>query len=127
MDDVLLAVWNNVDDYDSTKSSFKNWIAAITKYKAINYQRKHIKQLEKQVLLEPNTLETEQLVLEHDIESLLMQLNKEDRILFTRYYLEDQDMKSLEEDLNIPKSQIYNRLSRGRKKLRTLKDKFSEI
>lgn len=127
LDDVLLAVWDNICDYDSSKSSFKNWIAAITKYKAINYQRKHIRQLEKQVSLEPSTLETEQQVLEHDIESLLMHLNPEDKLLFTKYYLEGQDMKSLEEDLNATKSQLYNRLSRGRKKLRTMKNKFSEI
>lgn len=126
LDDVLLAVWNNIDDYDSSKSSFKNWIAVITKYKAINYQRKHIKQLENQTLLEPSTLETEQRILEHDVESLLMHLNKEDRILFKKYYLEDLDIKMLEEDLNATKSQIYNRLSRGRKKLRKLKNKFSE-
>lgn len=126
LDDVLLAVWDNIDDYNSAKSSFKNWIAVITKYKAINYQRKHIKQLENQALLEPSTLETEQRVLEHDVESLLMHLNKEDQILFKKYYLEDLDIKMLEEDLNATKSQIYNRLSRGRKKLRTLKNKFSE-
>lgn len=126
LDDVLLAVWDNIDDYDSSKSSFKNWIAVITKYKAINYQRKHIKQLENQALLEPSTLKTEQRILEHDVESLLMHLNKEDRILFKKYYLEDLDIKMLEEDLNATKSQIYNRLSRGRKKLRKLKNKFSE-
>src|SRR4051812_15685120 len=43
LDDVLLLIWKNIDSYDKTKNSLKNWIAAITKYKAIDYQRQYKK------------------------------------------------------------------------------------
>jgi len=35
----LLAIWDNIDSFDEDKNSFKNWVAAISKYKSIDYQR----------------------------------------------------------------------------------------
>ncbi|MEK1831143.1 sigma factor [Priestia megaterium] len=43
VNDVLLAVWHHIDRFDSEKNTFKNWVAAVAKYKAIDYQRKYIK------------------------------------------------------------------------------------
>ncbi|UOB97484.1 RNA polymerase factor sigma-70 [Bacillus wiedmannii] len=43
MDDVLLAIWNHIEKYDEEKNTLKNWIAAITKYKSIDYARKYAK------------------------------------------------------------------------------------
>ena len=43
MDDVLLANWNYIEKYDEEKNTLKNWIAAITKYKSIDYARKYAK------------------------------------------------------------------------------------
>ena len=43
LDDVLLAAWHHIDSYDlQTRNSFKQWLAAIAKYKAIDYQRKRL-------------------------------------------------------------------------------------
>ena len=38
--DVLLSVWDNISYFNPEKNSFKNWIAAIAKYKSIDYLRK---------------------------------------------------------------------------------------
>ncbi|MGF7186815.1 DNA-directed RNA polymerase specialized sigma24 family protein [Desulfitispora alkaliphila] len=43
LDDVLLAVWDNIDSFYPEKNSFKNWVAAIAKYKSIDYKRKYLK------------------------------------------------------------------------------------
>ncbi|MFO1446049.1 hypothetical protein KDN24_23175 [Bacillus sp. Bva_UNVM-123] len=61
-DDVLLLVWQNITSYNKDKNSLKNWIAAITKYKAIDYQRQYKKfllqrELEDYMLVDPNRAE----------------------------------------------------------------------
>lgn len=37
-------MWNNIESFDEEKGEFKNWIAAISKYKAIDYKRKFFKE-----------------------------------------------------------------------------------
>ena len=45
VDDVLMSVWNNIKSFDKSKNTFKNWICAVSKYKAIDYKKEnhHIK------------------------------------------------------------------------------------
>lgn len=43
IDNVLLDIWNNINYFDESKSTFKNWIGSIAKYKAINYKNKRYK------------------------------------------------------------------------------------
>lgn len=40
-DDVFLNVWNHIESFDETKTSFKNWIAGIARYRSIDYLRKY--------------------------------------------------------------------------------------
>lgn len=40
MDDVFVSVWSNIGSFKKDKGNFKNWIACIAKYKAIDYSRK---------------------------------------------------------------------------------------
>ncbi|MDQ0174927.1 sigma factor [Bacillus chungangensis] len=42
--DVFLLVWNNIESLDEGKGNFKYWIAAISKYRAIDYKRRLFKQ-----------------------------------------------------------------------------------
>ncbi len=62
MNDCLLNIWENIDSYDENRSSFKNWIGGIAKYKSIDYTRKYLKDLENQniedvtVAVEDNSL-----------------------------------------------------------------------
>ena len=39
-DDVLMKVWEHADDYDESRCEFKSWLAAIARYRAIDYLRK---------------------------------------------------------------------------------------
>lgn len=41
--DAFLAIWDNIDGFQKEKNTFKNWICAIDKYKAIDYKRKYLR------------------------------------------------------------------------------------
>lgn len=41
MDDVFLDVWNNIDRFDESKGSFRNWITAIARFRSIDYLRRY--------------------------------------------------------------------------------------
>ena len=44
LNDAILKVWQNIDAYDQAKSEFKNWCAAVAKYRAIDYYRRYHKE-----------------------------------------------------------------------------------
>lgn len=127
VDDILLGIWNHIESFHAEKNSFKNWIAAISKYKSIDYKRKYVKFLAGQSLEEgdvESTLDDQIREINKELsletESLLSQLNAEDRELLINYYVNEKDTATLANELQVNKSAIHNRLSRGRKKLRKL-------
>ena len=127
LDDVLLSIWNHIDSFDEDKNTFKNWVAAITKYKAIDYQRKYKKYLEQRnienvVVASPIYVENEVLAnqLSATSENMLSHLKEKDQALFIKHYFDDKNVDELAEEMGVKKSVIYNRLSRGRNKLRLL-------
>lgn len=127
IDDVLLSIWNNINRFDESKNTFKNWIASITRYRIIDYKRKYIKTLNLEEvdinkLKDNSTIEDGLLKkeLRDEIENLLSNLNPRDKDIFIKHYLEDKDIKILAKEMGVKTDNIYNRLSRGRKKLRVL-------
>ncbi len=125
MNDCLFAIWKNIDSYDETRASFKSWISGIAKHKCINYKRKYLKELqnisiEDLDLVDEKNIEEEIIKneIKKEVGELLCCLADEDKIILTKYYLEDIDIADISDDLNISKSIIYNRLSRARKKLK---------
>lgn len=126
-DDVLLLIWHNINYYDKSKNSLKNWIAAITKHKSIDYQRQYNKfllqqEVEDHMLIDFNHAETKMMetVFSSQTEQLLSSLKKEDQLLFVQHYCEQKSVEELAKAQGVQKSVLYNRLSRGRKKLRTI-------
>ena len=125
MNDCLLAIWNNIGDYDSERNSFKNWIAKIAKYKSIDYVRKHLRDLENQNI-EDLTIPVEDSSLKavltrelkEETEKLLSSLPKETREIFKQLYFEGKDLDELAEATGFSKPVLYNRISRGKKKIR---------
>ena len=125
MNDCLMGIWENICYYDPKKSSFKNWVGGIAKYKSLNYVRKYLKDLENEnienIILpaEDNALKE---ILENEIstetEKMLKSLSEEDRGIFIKLYLEDKNMDEVSFDTGLAKPVIYNRLSRGKKKMR---------
>lgn len=126
MDDVLLAIWNNIDTFDESKNTFKNWIAAISKYKSIDYKRKYLKLLQEEsigMIEEAATNPIEECFKEEvsqETEALLSSLSKEDRKIFLDYYINQKPIQTLAKEKGIRPQVLYNKLSRGRKKLKEI-------
>ncbi|XGY05870.1 sigma-70 family RNA polymerase sigma factor [Priestia megaterium] len=121
INDVLLAVWHHIHRFDSEKNTFENWVAAVAKYKAIDYQRKYIK-TQHEALGEAEFGESPEVhnVQTNDVEELLGHLNEGDRELFKAYYLQEVELKQIAKKQETTISNLYNRLSRGRKKLKAI-------
>ena len=121
VDDVLMSIWNNIKRFDSSKNTFKNWICAISKYKAIDYKRKYLSKFEyvdmsqEIYYIDQELLKSE---MEEDINDLLSHLNESDRKLFKEHYLKGESLEEIAIKNNTKVSNLYNRLSRGRKRIR---------
>ncbi len=126
INDVFLSIWNNIDKF-SGSGSFKSWIGTIAKFKAIDYKRKYLKlnSLENIDDFHFNSTETtEDNIIKKEflfeIRSMLNQLNEKDRELFIKYYFNEEKVQTICTDLNMSSTQVYSRLSRGRRKLREI-------
>jgi RNA polymerase sigma factor (sigma-70 family) len=122
LDDVLLSVWNHIECFDPSRNSFKQWIAAIAKYKAIDYRRRQMIYNNKQQLVsevnETSYSATGYVEDATSVEELFEQLSAIERSIFEQYYLVGTPTGEIAEQWNTKESWVYNKLSRGRKKLR---------
>ena len=121
VDDVLMSIWDNIKSFDKSKNTFKNWICAVSKYKAIDYKKKYISKIEHMDLsqeiyyIDQELLKTE---IEEEVNDLLSYLNESDRRLFEDHYLKGEPLEEIAIKNNTKVSNLYNRLSRGRKRIR---------
>ncbi len=121
VDDVLMSIWDNIKSFDCSKNTFKNWICAISKYKAIDYKKKYLTKMEHVDIseeiyyIDQGLLKSE---MEEEINDILRYLNESDRLLFKEYYLKGETLEEIAIKNNTKVSNLYNRLSRGRKKIR---------
>lgn len=127
INDILMAVWYNVDSFDENKSKFKNWLAGVSKYKCIDYKRKYLKNLLHEnidnldVSVEDTSLnEIINNEISKDLESMLNCLKKEDKDLFLKLYVQEKDMNDVCFETGMKRDVIYNRISRGKKKIKAL-------
>lgn len=123
VNDIYFAVWNNMDCYDPTKSSLKNWLASVAKYKAIDYRRKlqkrygrEIYELENMEL--PYNEDAFETAGDSDFYRLLDGLNDRERLAVIKRYLEGHEITEIAVDTGVSPTAVYKRLSRGREKIR---------
>jgi RNA polymerase sigma factor (sigma-70 family) len=121
--DVLVSIWFHIDSFDPTKNEFKQWIAAIAKYRAIDYMRKserlkqHVSKVEfdERIASQPSLMQDRP-----DTSSLFKGLNDTERKIFEKYYVEGVPSKEIAQEFQAKESWVHNKLSRGRKKLKTI-------
>lgn len=124
LNDCLLAIWENIDSYDEKQAKFTSWIGGIAKYKSLNYIRKYNKDLENIEIDENISQEDTNLDIlikkefNKQILDLLSHLSEEDKKIFIEVYFKDKTAKEISQELDLKEEVIYNRLSRGRKKLK---------
>ena len=127
INDVFLAVWENIESYRPMRSSFVNWIAGIARYKAIDYKRKYLNRIQtgnlEDVTAGEEDREQMKIIeeeLSEEMEEMLSCLSPEDRELFMKLYVEEMEPEEVSRQTGMKKDVIYNRVSRGRRKIRKL-------
>lgn len=127
INDILLGIWNNIDQFDENKNAFKNWVAGISKYKTIDCKRKYLRDLEIQniddieILGQDNTsMEVLRKEIAKDLEDLLGCLKRKDKEIFTKLYIEGCAMEDVSKLTGLTRDVIYNRVSRGKRKLKKM-------
>lgn len=127
INDILLGIWSNIDSFDENKSEFRNWVAGIAKFKSIDYKRKYLKGLEFEniddldISISDNThkdiIKEE---LDDEVSEMLNYLKEKDRDLFYKLYVEEKEIDTVSYETGLKRDVIYNRLSRGKKKIQKL-------
>lgn len=126
LEDVLVSIWFHIDSFDSTKNELKQWIAAIAKYRAIDYVRKSEKSRQNISKLEFDERVSSQPISKQivfDMSCLLNELNDTERTVFEKYYVEGVSSREIAKEFQTKESWVHNKLSRGRKKLKTILEK----
>lgn len=125
VNDIYMAVWRNIESFNSGKGTFKSWLIAVSKYKAIDYKRAinknpNMGSIEDYVLTSENTIEDSIISKENKSEILcaINEMKPIDKEIFIRRYFICDDIMDIAKDLNINRSTVDNRLSRGRKFLK---------
>lgn len=125
MDDVFLDVWNNIDRFDESKGSFRNWITAIARFRSIDYLRRYSRRCSEEDISEyenklanDNMLEIINEDISDSMEKLLGGLSDEDRDIILRYYWDDENVEKIADDYGVSSSSIYSRMSRARRRLK---------
>lgn len=119
INDVFLAVWHNIDQFEGEPEDFRKWIAVIAKYKATDAFRKAI--ISPEVQVEDNFIPIQDsnytaLKKEEQFLHYLSGLGEVDRTIFImKYYLEIKNGEIVKQ-LELSIQAIENRLYRGETK-----------
>lgn len=125
MNDTLMAVWENIGSFDPAKSDFRNWLAGVCRFKALTYVRKYIESSREDLVEQmpewrDEAAEREFLRREYEeeVNRILSYLKEEDARIFRMTYLDGMSMDEVAERMNMSKTVIYGRISRGRRQIR---------
>ncbi|MNI57289.1 ECF RNA polymerase sigma factor SigW [compost metagenome] len=128
--EVFTAIWFNIDCFSVEKGSFKNWIIAITRYKAIDIKKKNLKYNQSleydDELVSNQENELERIENLELINELLNTLDKKDRNIFIKRYFRGDSIKEISKDAGYSEEYIYTRISRARKKLKKIVGEINE-
>lgn len=125
LNDIFLSIWNNSNMFKGKPERFVHWICAIAKYKAIDYQRKIHKSKE---IIDINLCKISSNYTPEDIfianenkNEILKYIGEFDNItknIFLRRFFLGESIVEIANNLNVSRSVVDTRLSRGRKLLK---------
>ena len=118
LNESVLAVWDNIDSFDPARSSFKNWCAGIARYKAIDVLRKEIRHRSVDLDEVSEYLSTDDEISIDETEQILKVLDEKDREIFRKLFIEGYSYDDLAKVYDISKAGLYNRVARGKKKIK---------
>ncbi|WBL15471.1 sigma-70 family RNA polymerase sigma factor [Sutcliffiella sp. NC1] len=79
LSDVIVSIWYHIESYDASKNEFKQWIAAIAKYRALDYVRKGERSMKYRSNVEFNEMvyrQPSEEQIQYDISHLLNELSE---------------------------------------------------
>ncbi|MEI4828388.1 sigma-70 family RNA polymerase sigma factor [Bacillus sp. FJAT-53711] len=123
VNDIFLSIWNNSKKFHGDQADFKKWICAIAKFKAIDYYRKSVTNVElPQNYMDLNaekSVEDELILIENrnELIKLINQLEPVDREIFIMKFLLGLKTEDIAEKFGLTRAAIDNRIYRGKKKL----------
>lgn len=128
--DVLMALWTHPERFEEKRNQLKNWLCAIAKYKAIDLLRRERRAERGRVPLDDSqwaAIADEAGNVEgiadssmEELQRLLCCLRPEDQELFVRRYGLEQPVEQISAETGMPRDLIYTRISRGKKKIRSV-------
>lgn len=123
LNEAFLAVWQNISSFDARRASFRTWCANIARYKAIDALRREsrfaVLPLDESINAadeanrEKSAAEVDALLSE-----LLAPLSAEDQAIFYDLFYNDESYQDVAKKTGLAKKTLYNRVSRGRKRLK---------
>ncbi len=126
-DDILMCLWRNMDCFSKEKGDLKCWIIVISKNKALTYKRKLKKfksNIDIDIIKIHSSINIEEAYLNDEnkkaVIELLNDLSIKDKDIFIKRYIKGWTIEDIAEEMNLSSISIYNRLSRGRKKLKEI-------
>lgn len=124
MNDIFLAIWQNIGDYDQKLAGFKTWVSAVARYQVLKYIRDmHVREMAdiEEIEIPGETDVQSRLFTEaekEDFQELLDGLTPEDQKIFMKLFWEEMSYEDVGKSMNMPVDRVYSRVSRGKKKLR---------
>lgn len=121
--EVFYRIWQKIASYDADKSSLKTWSLTITRNICLDKKRAIIRA---QNIIPMEQLPESPLVDDYfekeNFLDLLQNLSEEDQLIFLKYYYYQDTPSEIAKELTMDVTQVYNHLSRGRKKIKELLD-----
>ena len=119
INDIFIAIWEHIDKYDPSRSSLKNWIAGIARYKCLDYLRKVYKDkreqsINGQVQVDISYIETE---IEEDLDHILGGLSDIDKRIVKFRFIEGYSIEEISDQLSLSKKTVYNRIYYAKQKI----------
>lgn len=120
--DVFTIIWFHIDQFDTEKGNLKSWMIGITKLKALEYKKKVYKEnkIAQDVEIDTGIHDRYEIEKEEEIMEIVQDLNKKDRYIFLKRYIDGYSIDDIAKELKVTADYIYNRISRGKKKLQKL-------
>ncbi|HDR7914073.1 sigma-70 family RNA polymerase sigma factor [Bacillus pretiosus] len=120
--DVFTVIWFHIDQFNTEKGNLKSWMIGITKLKALEYKKKVYKEnkIDKDVEINTSVHDRYEIEQEEEIMEIVQDLNKKDRYIFLKRYIDGYSIDDIAKELKVTADYIYNRISRGKKKIQKL-------
>ncbi|MGL5353215.1 MAG: sigma-70 family RNA polymerase sigma factor [Clostridium sp.] len=130
--DSLLIVWQKIGTFRG-ECPLVNWIATVTKYKALDYKRKlkksyNLVEISEEHLSPGKSAEEEFMeeVAHSNLKQAIEMLSKKDKDIFMKRYILQQSIEEICSDESLSENALYKRISRMKKSLKLILDDINK-